>query len=233
MITINSWLKRIQSWLPSTCLLCGESQAVDDVLCQPCAEELPGNAPACTRCGAHLPVITSLPVCGRCLRRPPTLDRTVAAFRYAPPLDHLIQRFKFDRKLALGPLFAEAMVRAVQDQGARPECLIPVPLHPARLRQRGYNQAVELARPLGEALNIPVELDAVSRVRATLTQSELPADQRRGNVKDAFNALRPFPYQHVAIIDDVMTTGSTLHEMARTLRRAGVETVEAWVCARA
>lgn len=202
-------------------------------LCPACTAGLPWNAPACPCCAVPLPgAPTPAPPCGTCQRRAPPLDATHAAFVYRAPLDRLLPRFKFHRDLAAGRLLADAMAMRFAAL-PRPAALLPVPLHQGRLRRRGYDQALELARPLARALGLPLLDTALVRTRATAPQSELDAGARRCNLRDAFavriGARLP---THVALVDDVMTTGATLHAAARSLRRAGVTRIEAWVCAR-
>ena len=172
------------------------------------------------------------PCCGDCQRRPPPLHATHAALRYAAPVDRLLPRFKFHRDLAAGRLLAELMAARFAPL-PRPDALLPVPLHHGRLRHRGYDQALELARPLAHALALPLLPGALRRVRATRPQSELDAAARARNLRGAFRADESVPLPaHVVLVDDVMTTGATLYAAARALRRAGVKRVEAWVCAR-
>lgn len=170
--------------------------------------------------------------CGDCLLRPSALTHTRAVFVYGFPLDRLVPRFKFHRDLAAGRLMADLMAGPLAS-APRPDAIVPVPLHPHRMRQRGYDQALELARPLASALAQPMRSDLLRRVRATAPQSELDAGQRQRNVARAFQVA---PYTalpgHIALIDDVMTTGATLQAAARVLRGAGVMRVDAWVCAR-
>ncbi len=215
---------------PTRCLVCGERGDGDRDCCRACADRLPWNRIACPLCALPLPAPAV--ACGACLRRRPTLDGVTAAFVYANPLDRLLPRFKFHGDLAGGRLLAQWMVDACAAL-PRPDALVPVPLHRARLRSRGYDQALELARPLARALRVPLCADVLERRRATAPQSELSALQRRRNVRAAF-AVRhhpPLP-AHVVLVDDVMTTGATLHAAALALRRAGVQRVDAWVCAR-
>lgn len=171
--------------------------------------------------------------CGDCLRRSPALTHTRAVFIYGFPLDRLIPRFKFHRDLAAGRLMAELMASALEST-SRPDAIVPVPLHARRMRERGYDQALELARPLAAALGLPLRSDLLQRVRATAPQSELDAGQRQRNLAKAFAARNEAtPLRHVALVDDVMTTGATVEAAARALRGAGVQRVDAWVCARA
>jgi ComF family protein len=170
--------------------------------------------------------------CDRCLRTPPPQVATCAATAYRFPLDQLLPRFKFHGDLAAGALLARLLAEAAV-AAARPDAIVPVPLHRSRLRERGYDQALELARPVARSLALPLLPHGLRRIRATAAQSELDAAARRRNLSAAFAAgSDPLP-AHVALVDDVMTTGSTLAEAAGTLRRAGVARVDLWVVARA
>jgi ComF family protein len=228
---IHAW-RALHAWLlPWRCLLCGDAGADGLDLCAACAAELPRNTRCCARCALPLP--SSVAVCGACQRKPPPWDAAWAPFRYGWPLDRLEARYKFGRDLAAGRTLAR-LWQGVCAPAATPALILPVPLHRARLRQRGYNQALELARPLGRALGVPVRHDLLLRPRATAAQTELDAAARRRNVRGAF-ALREgatLP-AHVVVLDDVMTTGATLAECARVLKRAGVARVEVWALARA
>ena len=154
-----------------------------------------------------------------------------AACLYDFPVDRLLPRFKFHRDLAAGRLLAQLMAEAFTPL-QRPQAVIALPLHRGRLRARGYDQALELARPLARALQLPLFEGALRRTRATAPQSELSAMARHRNLRGAFACdCAPLP-AHVALVDDVMTTGATLHAAAKALRRAGVVRVDAWVCAR-
>jgi ComF family protein len=194
-------------------------------------------------------------VCGHCLRRPPPLTQVHAACLYRPPLDRLLPRFKFHRDLAAGRLLATIMAQAFEpllgrssvatapiltatqttDPGTGPSrpVLVPIPLHRRRLRERGYDQALELARPLSRQLHLPLLDQGLIRLRDTAAQSLLDARQRRRNLRGAFAWRHGLPLPaHIVLIDDVMTTGATLHSAAAALRRAGAQRVDAWVCAR-
>ena len=234
---IGFWLRNDASRLlwPGRCLACGEDtgEAID--LCPDCLDGLPWLGPACVRCALPLPAPQppGIDACGACLATQPPLDRVHAACLYAAPVDRLLPRFKFHRDLAAGRLLAQLMTERCAAL-ARPGALVPVPLHRARLRQRGYDQALELARPLARALRVPLRPELLQRVRATAPQSELDRPARSRNLRGAFQAAPgPGLPSHVVLVDDVMTTGATLHAAARALRRAGVQRVEAWVCARA
>ncbi len=223
---------RLQHWLlPPRCLLCGASGASGIDLCAGCIAELPRNRSCCGRCA--LPLATPAALCGECQRRAPPWDAAWAPFRYAWPLDRLESRYKFGRDLAAGRVLStlwQAEPRAV----ASPDLIVPVPLHRGRLRQRGYNQALELARPLAKALCIPLQHDMLVRRRATPAQTELDAVTRRRNVRGAFSVRAGVSVPpHVVIVDDVMTTGATLAECTLVLKRAGAKRVDVWALARA
>lgn len=221
-------------WLiPSRCLVCDERGQPDRDLCAACQADLRWNRACCRRCGLPLPQASDR--CGRCLRVEPPYQHAEAPLIYGFPVDRLLPRFKFHGDLAAGRLLADLFVASLPPRpaGAWPQALLPVPLHTARLRQRGYDQALELAKPIAATLGIPLRADGLQRQRHTGAQSELGAGARRRNVRGAFRCgLRVLP-SHVAVIDDVMTTGATLGECARVLRAAGVATVELWVVARA
>jgi ComF family protein len=223
---------------PSRCLVCTAPGLEGLDLCAACADGLPWNHAACPRCALPLPAAET---CGACLRREatlarrgrrPALDAVHAGFVYAAPVDRLLPRFKFHRDLAAGGLLSQLLAESTAGL-PRPDVLVPVPLHRARLRRRGYDQALELARPLARALELPLQPDLLQRVRATAPQSELSAAARRRNLRGAFAVAPNVPVPaRVALVDDVMTTGATLHAAAEALKRAGVQHVEAWVCAR-
>mgnify|MGYP003460724517 FL=1 len=216
---------------PACCLVCGEAcEPRSHGLCAACRGALPWNRSACLRCGLPLPLPAA--ACGHCQRRPPPLAETRSVFRYEPPLDRLLPRLKFHDDLAAGHLLGTLMAQALAGT-ERPAALVPLPLHRRRLRGRGFDQTLELAKPLARALHVPLMDDVLVRVRETAPQSRLDAAARRRNLRRAFavreGAILP---THVVLIDDVMTTGATLHAAADALLRAGAARVDAWVCAR-
>ena len=218
------------TWLFAVrCLVCGERGMPGHDLCAACKAALPWQGPACPRCA--LPQPGGNP-CDTCRQSPPPLQAVHAVFDYAFPLDRLLPRLKFHRDLAAGRVLVQCMLDRLRIV-PRPAAIVPVPLHPARLRRRGYDQALELARPLARALQLPLLHDVLRRTKATSAQSRLDADARQRNLRDAFHidADTPLP-GHVVLVDDVMTTGATLHSAAHALRNAGVQRVDAWVCAR-
>jgi ComF family protein len=223
---------------PPRCLLCESAGSAGLDLCDQCLAALPHNRCACLRCAIPMAAEIDLnghpvePTCGQCLRRPPPQNQTRAAFVYGFPLDRLLPRAKFHGDLASTRLLAALMACSLA-QAERPQALLPIPLHIGRLRERGYDQALELARPLAHRLGLPLRDDLLRRTRATAAQSKLDARQRRRNLRGAFTVCghRDLP-SHVALVDDVMTTGATVHAAASALLRAGIARVDVWVCAR-
>ncbi len=213
-----------------SCLICHERGHNGGDICQSCLDSLPSNRIACQRCALPLGSVETL--CGDCLRRPPPQSATRATFVYRTPLDRLLPRAKFHGDLASLRLLATLMARDLADAD-RPQALLPIPLHRNRLRRRGYDQALELTRPLARKLGLPLRDDLLRRVRATSAQTRLDAAARRRNVRGAFvvRAGAALP-AHVALVDDVMTTGATARAAASALLRAGVARVDVWVCAR-
>lgn len=232
---MNNWLKDIHTWLlPPVCVLCAGRGDTGRDLCAACHASLPYMATACVRCALPMPVSSAGQECGECQRHAPDYDRGYSLLRYEPPVDQLIQRLKFKARLPLARLLGELMAaQLARRESPQPECIIPVPLHRSRLRERGFNQALEIARPLARRLNIALDYQSCVRLRPTAVQSLLPAAARRKNMQGAFQLTRPLKARHVALVDDVVTTGHTLRECAATLRKVGVEHIEVWVVARA
>ncbi len=224
----NIGAKFAQSLPAQPCLLCGAGSHAG-LCCAACAAELP-------RLAGRLCPVCALPtpdgsVCGECLRQSPSFDHTVAAYRYTFPVNKLIQALKFGERLILADYLADALAAQVN---TRPDCLVALPLHPARLRERSFNQSLLLARRISQRLNIPLLRNACTRVRNTAPQSGLPWKERDKNMRRAF-ACTPGAEvrgKHVAIVDDVMTTGASIGELARALKQAGASEVSAWVVAR-
>ncbi|MDZ7734983.1 MAG: ComF family protein [Gammaproteobacteria bacterium] len=223
---VNNWRKTRR--LGGSCLLC--DAAATGLLCKDCCSDLPWLTNSCDRCALPLPYNAS---CPRCLRRPlPCHVR--AACRYEYPVPLLVQRLKFHGRPGLGAEFARLMLARIPAHDPSDTCLLPMPLHWRRQLYRGFNQALEIARPLAAHLDIPLRVDVCRRVRATRPQTDLHGRQRRRNVSGAF---RVYPTcrlpAHVIVVDDVMTSGHTAAALARSLRRAGVRTVTLWAFARA
>lgn len=229
---MNNWLGIIQGWLfPPTCLLCGDAGNNGRDLCLACAESLPFNIPACPTCGLPLPYATDIP-CGNCQKHPPAYDRSFALFRYEEPVRHLIHSLKFHARYSCARLLGEMLADSLVGLEDKPQLLIPVPLHRSRYRERGYNQSLEVARTVSNRLHLPLDYHSCIRTHATQAQTELTAKERRRNLKNAFAIAKPMPLEHVAILDDVVTTGATVNELAKVLRKAGVKRIDVWACAR-
>lgn len=230
---------------PGQCAVCRSWS--DRPLCTECLLRYAQAVPRCRTCALPLaaaPIERRPAQCGACLRAPPPLDRTIAALDYAFPWDALLQRYKFQRAVELGDALLDRLDEALTaiDAGGADEpadiadLVLPVPLTERRLRERGYNQSWEIARRLGNRRGLRCEAELLLRVRDTAQQAQLPLAERSANVRGAF-ALEPrraaeLRGRHVALVDDVMTSGATLHEIARVVRQAGATRVEAWVVAR-
>ncbi len=169
--------------------------------------------------------------CADCLRNPPAFDDVVTAFDYRFPVDRLVRRFKFSADLATGAYLGAALARCVAG-APKPDLIVASPVSPARLRERGLNPALVLARQVGRRLGVPVDARVIAKVRHTPPQSGLDRASRRRNLRGAFAVRRPLGGLRVAVVDDVMTTGATLFALARELKRAGAAHVTGWVVAR-
>jgi len=216
-----------------TCLLCrgATPDARDEgLLCLACERDLPrlGAEGLCPRCA--LPAPAGSP-CGACLTTPPQFDATVAALAYRFPADVLVQALKFRGVLAVSALLGRVLARRVAG-AARPDVLLPVPLSAARLRARGFNQSMEIARVVARSAGLPLWPSLCERGRDTAAQIELPLADRVRNVRGAFRCPHPLEGLAVAVVDDVMTSGATLDELARTLKASGASRVVNWVAAR-
>lgn len=223
---LNKCLHFVQTWLPQQCLLC-TAPAGSRVLCEACYRQLPWlTATRCAQCA--LPTADGS-TCGACLSHPPRYDRVSAAFLYAWPLAPLIRHYKYAGSLALAPLLAQALGERLVDSA---DLIIPLPLSPRRLRERGFNQALELARLLSRMTGVPLAAQACRRVRDSAPQASLPWKERTKNIRGAFVCDADLSGLRVAVVDDVMTTGATLNEIARNLRKAGAIEVQGWVVAR-
>ena len=230
--TGTRWIRTIaDALLPRHCVACGLISG-DNNLCQPCQTELPRISHGCAVCGIRLSLTSDLH-CGSCLRNPPAWGSGVMALDYRFPVDQLICRFKFSRDFACGHILAQELLTTIEQRGAPlPDAIVPVPLHRWRLFRRSFNQAEYLARKLGKGLGLAVYGNLLARSRSTRAQSGLDSIQRRKNLQGAFRSQRRV-IDHVALVDDVLTTGATLSECTRTLLHAGVGKVSVWAAARA
>ncbi|MEH6565695.1 MAG: double zinc ribbon domain-containing protein [Halopseudomonas sp.] len=233
--TVYNWIKNN---LRSYCLLCGLPTRQRELsLCNGCLTDLPWLQAHCRQCALPLPQADSL--CGKCLNNPPPFLYATAPLAYRFPVDSLIPAFKYHRQSAYGRLLSQVMRLSLSDYlghhpERRPDLLVAMPMHPGRQAQRGYNHAFELARPLARALGLELAHNALQRSRATQPQQGLSASERRHNLHDAFHCPCPerVASQHIALVDDVMTTGVSAAEASRTLLRAGAASVQIWCAAR-
>lgn len=232
---VNNWRNIIQDCLlPPTCLLCGKPGINSLDLCVACRDGLPVNNHCCSHC--RQPFITSIPhlsLCGQCQKQQFIFDETHSPFIYAGAIRYLIQMLKFNACQENARLLGALLADSVPTNINRPDYLLPVPLHKRRYRERGFNQSIEIARVVARRLKIPLDLSSCHRQHNTIRQTELSGKQRRANLRNAFLVNHHLSIRHVAIIDDVMTTGTTANEIAKTLKKSGVQRVDVWVCARA
>jgi len=217
--------RNVHAWAGGDCLLCG-AESGPELLCPACIGELPALPESCPQCALPSPAAA---VCGSCINRSPHFDATLALWRYEFPCDGLVQALKYGAQLALAGFFARSLA-------SRPlpevDVVLPMPLHAKRLAERGFNQALEIARGLARYRGTPIEPRGVLRVKNTPPQTELPYEDRAKNVRGAFLCELDLSGASVAVLDDVMTTGATLNELARVLKRAGARRVENFVIAR-
>ncbi len=215
------------------CQLCLSPTRSEYAICSDCEQELPRNHQHCLVCSLPLTQdSTATLICGQCQHSPPCYTSSHVPFLYATPLKQLIAALKFRQQLQHAPLLAHLLSSTLPARDHQPQCLLPVPLHPQRQRERGFNQAHELARLMAKQLGIPVDATLCQRKHHTPYQRDLGAQQRQKNLRNAFAITRTHAYRHVAIIDDVMTTGSTANAIAHELRKTGVEIIEIWAVAR-
>ena len=234
MSVLDGWLKSAQhALLGPRCLLCAAPAPLRRELCDACLADLPWLEAACRHCALPLSNDASSRACSDCRRRA-RFDRAVAVFHYAPPIDWLVTRLKFQGRLnharLLGDLLAKHVHAADLDL---PDVLVPVPLHPTGYRRRGFNQAERIAARLAGPIGSPVTSNLLRRTRDTAPQSTLAANRRAANVRDAFTVRAPLAGEHVAIVDDVVTTAHTATAVARTLLGAGAGRVDLYCVARA
>jgi ComF family protein len=222
---LSTCARIVDAWAGGDCLLCG-AESGPELLCPACIGELPALPESCPQCALPSPAAA---LCGSCINRSPHFDATLALWRYEFPCDGLVQALKYRAQLALAGFFARSLA-------SRPlpevDVVLPMPLHRRRLAERGFNQALEIARGLARYRGTPIEPRGVLRVKNTPPQTELPYEDRAKNVRGAFLCELDLSGASVAVLDDVMTTGATLNELARVLKRAGATRVENFVIAR-
>ncbi|SFE88493.1 ComF family protein [Nitrosomonas sp. Nm166] len=210
------------------CILCGVSATQD--LCEPCYIHLP-RLPA-NHCPICLWPVPTAEICGACLTKPPAFTHTIAAFRYTFPIDAMIHSLKYRTHLAIAPILANLLITRLKTTSLLPDVIIPMPLHPIRLRERGFNQAMEISRYISKQMGIALLPDSCKRIKHTPPQTGLPWKDRQKNIRKAFDCKIDLSGKHVALVDDVMTTGATLNELAKVLRKQGAAEISNWVIAR-
>ena len=225
-----AWLTTFRDYFfPACCLQCRQLCHNQIDLCTSCENALPRILLACPIC--RIPNDDGL-LCPNCYYHPPTYSKMICPYLYRDPLPHFIHSLKFSSKLIYAKLLGELLLRAVESESeGYPECLLPMPLHVKRTRFRGFNQSLEMSKIISRRLNIPIELHKVIRCKNTQAQSKMTKNDRRNNMIDAFQVTGVLP-KHVAIIDDVVTTGTTIESLARCLKKNGVSKIEVWCAAR-
>jgi len=226
----------------SHCILC-RTQHSDrsSLLCSPCNKSLPRISHYCDQCGNILPDHTPY-LCRHCLKKTAIFDGAFSLFHYKPPIDYFIKQLKFQHQLLYADFLGNKMADALAEHAKQittnlttPDVILPVPLHSTRIRNRGFNQALEIAKPIAKKLRIPLITNELIRLHHTQAQTELNARERRNNLKNSFfyqPSSHTAHYKNIAVIDDVMTTGTTLHEITKVLKQhPSVENVYVWVCA--
>ncbi|WP_416209909.1 ComF family protein [Legionella sp. PATHC035] len=216
--------------LYSICTLCNQFHNNKMAVCTPCIDFMPHLGSACERCAYPL-ADTHLQICGRCIKKTPHFDRAYINYTFEEPLRSLLHQFKYHEGLYLGSFLSHLMVNSLPNLENLPQCFIPVPMHPQRIKARGFNQAAVLVRLLARKLGVPYDITSCQKIRNTEPQASLDGEQRQKNLRHAFKSKK-LPWQHVAIIDDLLTTGSTANELAFTLKKSGVKKVDIWCCAR-
>lgn len=205
-------------------------------ICTDCYHDLPTLPHHCTKCACFLPRQSQFQRCGQCLTQPTPFRQVFALLPYSFPVDSLVSQLKFQRQLSHAALFGHLLATKASNVWYRnqpmPDLIIPVPLHATRHHQRGFNQAFEIARVCAKQMSLPLNHQGLARIRPTQPQSTLSRRQRAHNMQHAFKANHAFTNLHVALVDDVMTTGQTILACAKTLQQAGAKHIDIWCCAR-
>lgn len=216
-------------WLTTTCLLCANNKGGNLGICPACMQDLPWHTkPQCTQCGLQSNGI----ICGACINVAPSFDNTTTLFTYDYPIDKLLQHYKYKEMLHLSRTFGVLLSTKLASQSQNIDAIIPMPMHRERLKERGFNQALEIARLVADNLTISLNYKACQRIKLTPPQASLPLKDRIKNIRGVFECTENLSGKRIAIIDDVMTTGASLNELAKTLKKAGAAHVECWVIAR-
>lgn len=214
--------------LPSICRLCQQLYKGPHAVCSSCIQFIPPLGNRCQTCAMPLPLSDFL-ICGHCIANPPHVDQVHVAYPYEEPLRGLLHDFKYQNGLYLRSFLCHLMLKALPSTKA--QCLIPIPMHPHRLKQRGFNHAAILAKTLAHHLTIPCDFKICKKIINTVPQATLNSQERKKNLRHAFS-VKPSHYQQVILVDDLLTTGATANELAITLKKQGVTKVDLWCCAR-
>jgi ComF family protein len=230
-------IKKLLSWLlPHTCILCGHPSDRAQDLCLSCFKDLPTPKASCNICASGLFAENNMLTCGQCLQQLRPFDATFALFDYKTPVDRLLLELKFNQKLVNARVLGELMTEKIQTTWYKtrslPDVIIPIPLHSQRLRERGYNQAMEIARPIAKHCQIPINITACKRIKPTVPQATLIAKERETNVKQAFTTNIQWDNYRIAVLDDVVTTGNTIREFCHLLKSNGAKSIDVWCAAR-
>jgi len=233
---MNNWLKINQTLnfgslskriFKQNCLMCAAPANNTLTLRQICIDSLPrAPSPSCQQCG----LATQGELCGGCLNNPPHYDATTALFSYAYPADAILQHYKYNNALYLSQTFGHLLAEEIVPFNI--DVIIPMPLHPSRLQERGFNQSLEVAKVIAKQLNLVIDATSCSKTKNTPPQASLPLKERLKNMKGAFSCQPLMAGKHVALIDDVMTTGASLNALAKTIKQAGAAKVSCYVLAR-
>lgn len=225
-------IRKLLNWvLPSCCELCHLATR-GNCLCARCQNDFSKTKPSCEICQAGLALDGT---CGECIKLQPSFDKVYTLGDYQGSLAKLITSLKFQGKLSCGRALSELWIKALPEfypQKDFPSLIIPIPLHKKRLRERGFNQSLEIAKPIGKQFKIPVDKFSCLRIKATAPQLSLPQKERKKNLAHAFKIQKPINTKHVAIFDDVFTTGHTINTLAAELKQQGVQRIDVWCCAR-
>lgn len=210
-------------------MLCTAPDGGNLAICPQCLDDMPWlQQSACPQCA--LPSYDSQ-ICGDCIKSAPAFDITRALFRYDYPLNTMLQRYKYQQTLHIAKTFSSLMEDAFSTTKSF-DRIIPMPLHPKRLAERGFNQSLEIAKLLAKKLRIQLDTGSCSRIKFAPPQASLPLKTRIKNMRGAFRCDESLAGQRIVLLDDVMTTGASLHELASTVKSAGASHVECWVIAR-
>jgi ComF family protein len=219
--------------LQQACILCASHKGGEHGLCSACQQSLPWHsAPKCPQCG----LLSDGQICGHCLQSAPSFDATRAFFSYEYPLDRLLQHYKYKESLHLADTFASLFIKHLFNDcpinQTQTDLIMPMPMHNERLKQRGFNQALEIARLISKHRQIKLDFTSCQRIRLTPPQASLPLKERIKNIRGVFQCDTNLQGLNIALVDDVMTSGASLNELAKTLKQAGAAHVECWVIAR-